>query len=280
MSCLSRIRMALEDMTAVERRIAQQVLAAPELVQDATASDLAQASDTSPASVVRFARMLGYETLAEMKEALKGDVESFQEQDVEIVLHTDDGLSEMAQKMVLKVQCALSNTLRIQREKDLQAAIDALVAADSICLFGIGASGLAATDLMLKLVRVGKRCAYYTESDVGLVRATHMTERDVALAFSYGGRTRPVNLAMTAAKQKGAKTIAVTKFGKSPLAQTADIVLPVPENEKELRVGAMNSRYGQLLLVDLLFMGMLRQQGDDLYPSLEETLRLIRQLRE
>ncbi|MEG0767406.1 MAG: MurR/RpiR family transcriptional regulator [Clostridia bacterium] len=280
MSCLSRVRMTLDEMTAVERRIAAHILSTPERVLSATAGEIALASKTSPASVVRFSRMLGYETLAEMKEALRSDVTLLRAQDVEIVLQTNDSLAEISQKILAKVQYTLGETLLLQREKDISTVVDAMLGADTIHLLGVGASSLAAIDLQKKLMRIGRRCTYHTDTDLALVGIAYATPRDVVLAFSYGGRTRQVNFAVETARSHSAYTIAVTKLGKNPLAAAADIVLPLPENEKELRVGAVHSRYAQLLLVDLLFMGMIHKQHENLPEMLEETRRLIREFRE
>ena len=61
------------------------------------------------------------------------------------------------------------------------------------------------------------------------------------------------------AKEVGAKTIAITQFSNSPLVKASELVLHIPSEEKELRIGAISSRMASLILTDLLYLGIAKQ---------------------
>lgn len=280
MGCLMRIRAARESFTPSEAKIAAFIAGNVEDAVNVTTQELAGRSGVSPATVVRFSRMLGYESFAEMNADLLKDLESDEEPMMELLLNTQDDLSVMSQKALSNVTMAISSMLAMLRYKDLEEAIELLQHAEHIYLYGIGASGIVATDFMQKLVRVNYKCLYYSDQDLGVVASTFLSERDVVVAFSYGGRTKEVNFAVKNARAKGAKCIAVTKFGKNPLATLADIVLPLPSIEREVRIGALASRYAQLFVVDLLYLGIVRGDMARTHEYLETTRGLIEVFKE
>ena len=62
------------------------------------------------------------------------------------------------------------------------------------------------------------------------------------------------------AKKRGAKCIAITKNAKTSLEELADLNLVVPSTElNKTRLSAIFSRYGQLFILDMLFLGIARQ---------------------
>lgn len=86
------------------------------------------------------------------------------------------------------------------------------------------------------------------------------TSKDVVIAFSYSGHTKEVNVAVEKAKEKGAKIITVTGNIKCKLRTLSDISLVVPSVElNESRLAAIFSRYGQLFVVDVLFVGLAKR---------------------
>ena len=102
-----------------------------------------------------------------------------------------------------------------------------------------------------------------------LSTAAHIETEDVAIAISYAGKTKEVYSALSKAKEKGAKCISITKYGSNPISSIADIKLQVPSIEKDLRVGAISSRIAQLTLIDILFIGVAK----DNFGQIDRSLR-------
>jgi DNA-binding MurR/RpiR family transcriptional regulator len=78
------------------------------------------------------------------------------------------------------------------------------------------------------------------------------------------------------AKNNGAKTISLTKFGINPVAETADINLFTSSLEQSIRSGAMASRIAQLNVIDILYVGIAGSNYEESYNSLEKTRKAVR----
>ena len=68
--------------------------------------------------------------------------------------------------------------------------------------------------------------------------------------------------ALQVARQRGATTIAVTNYDRSPVAAQADLILTTAARETTFRSGSMSSRISQLAVVDCLFAGVAQRAYD------------------
>jgi RpiR family carbohydrate utilization transcriptional regulator len=66
------------------------------------------------------------------------------------------------------------------------------------------------------------------------------------LTVSHSGSTTETVLATRLAREAGARTIGITRLGKSPLAAHCDVLLYTVANETRYRPEAMSSRVAQL----------------------------------
>lgn len=280
MTCLSKVRAALNAMTASERKLAQLVMDDPQVVIHQPAKAIAEACGTSPASVVRFARMLGFPSLREMKEDLRLDLMQKAASDTRSAINLEDDLMSVAAGLHNKIVSGMQTTLNMQTAESVQRAVDAIDRAETLYLYGVGASSLPALDMQQKMARVNRRAIYREDHDVGILDSLYMTSRDALIAFSYSGRTREVNVAVRNAAERGVHCIAITKFGRSPLSALATITLPLPENEAEVRYAAVQSKYESFLLVDLLYAGYIQRHKEHVEDQIERTRAVIRQLKD
>src|SRR6059058_4714701 len=70
---LIRIRSLLPEFTGALQRVAEQVLTDPAAASRATIVELAERSGTSPATVTRFCRALGFDGYADLRLSIAGD---------------------------------------------------------------------------------------------------------------------------------------------------------------------------------------------------------------
>jgi DNA-binding MurR/RpiR family transcriptional regulator len=72
------------------------------------------------------------------------------------------------------------------------------------------------------------------------------------VTVSHSGSTVETVLATRLAREAGARTIGITRMGKSPLARHCEIILYTIANETRYRPEAMSSRVAQLAIIDTL----------------------------
>ncbi len=96
-----------------------------------------------------------------------------------------------------------------------------------ILVMGAGRSGLVAKAFAMRLLHLG-----YHVYALGETLVPSIGPNDLVVAISGSGRTKLIVTAAEAAKNVGAKIIAITSFPDSPLARLADIVVEVPGRTK------------------------------------------------
>ncbi|NYI07637.1 MurR/RpiR family transcriptional regulator [Allostreptomyces psammosilenae] len=262
----SRIRTLLPSMTRSMQRVAEAVVADPAGCAVLTVTEMAVRTGTSEATVVRTARLLGYPGYRDLRIALAGTAvreRVAEPPGVVADITLDDPMSEVVAKLAREEQQTLADTAAQLDPATLSAAVDSLVAARRIDVYGIGASGLVAQDLVQKLLRIGMVAHAHCEMHSAVTSAVVLRPGDVAVAITDSGGTVDVIEPLRAAFERGATTIAVTGRPKAPVVRYADHVLTTTAGrETELRPGALGSRTSQLLVVDCLFIGVAQRTYD------------------
>ncbi|SHK71157.1 transcriptional regulator, RpiR family [Clostridium cavendishii DSM 21758] len=279
MNCSLLIKQIQESMTESEKKIAEYVLNNPGDVYKFSANQLGMVTETSAASVVRFAKKLGFDGLQEFKIALAKD-DNITTEDVDYeYINTDDTIKEVMVKISNKNIKSINDTVVLLDEKKIEEAVRAIQNAKNIYIFGVGQSALIGMDLQYKLSRIRKNALMNLDSHLQISIAANMSEDDVAIGISYSGKTKEVYNALSKSKEKGAKCITITKFGDNPVASLGDINIQVPGVEKDLRVGAISSRIAQLTIIDILFIGVAKDNFPMVDKYLKETRNMVEDLK-
>jgi DNA-binding MurR/RpiR family transcriptional regulator len=259
------------------RRVAEAVLARPQVVLELTITQLAHSCSTSEATVVRFCRTLGFSGFSPFKLQVAAELatESVRQEggslDGTDVL-AGDGLAAVVAKVSAGEMLALRETASGLDLGALAEVVKRIVSASTIVLHGVGASGLGADDLAHKLQRIGHQALCDHDAHNSIALAALLGQHGVAIGFSHSGRTRETVEFLRVARTAGATAVAITNGKRSPITANADLVLRTAVRETALRPGAMASRIAQLSLVDYIFVGVAQAR----YDASVEALKLSR----
>jgi len=278
MSSIFRIREGFPTYTDTEKRLADYILEHKEEVVSYSAQILGEKVNTSAAAVVRFAKKLGFKGYTALKVELAKD-QTVDQVDFDDIIKTEDTVSVMVKKANVMNLKTIEQTYKLINTDVLEEVITKLIEADTIYLFGVGGSGIVCDDLLNKLIRINKRAIFNKDPHIQLAGAAHITSKDVAVGVSYSGNTKEINTAMCQAQKLGAYTVGITQMSKSKLSKICDALLHVPSEEKELRLGAIQSRNSSLVLTDLLYYGITKADIDHSKDSLRRTRDIISELR-
>ncbi|GAA0079177.1 MurR/RpiR family transcriptional regulator [Clostridium sp. CTA-5] len=279
MNCSLLIKQIYNTMTESEKKIAEYLFNDSSEVYKFSASQLAKITGTSAASVVRFSRKLGFKGFQEFKIALAKD-ESISNEVVEYdYIDTNDTIKEVMLKISNKNVQSINDTVALLDEKNIEEAVKIIQNAKNIYIFGVGQSALIGMDLQYKLIRIHKNVMMSLDSHTQISMSANMSECDVAIGISYSGKTKEVYNSLIKAKEKGAKCVTITKFGNNPIASLGDIKIQVPSVEKDLRVGAISSRIAQLTVIDILFIGVAKDNFSTVDKYLKETRSMVGELK-
>jgi DNA-binding MurR/RpiR family transcriptional regulator len=279
------IQAKLETFPPSIRRVAEAILAHPQIALEKTISELARFCDTSETSVVRFCRSIGFTGFAPLKLRLAAELGQETAQFGEAVAHgadirPSDSLAEAVAKIATSEIVGIRETANALDVDALQRVVTRIDNADKVVLFGVGASNAGPLDLAQKLLRIGRIALVFRDAHDALVSAALLGAHDVAIAFSHGGRTRESVELLRAARGNGAFTVAVTNAHGSPITAQADEVLRTAVRETMFRSGAMASRIAQLTLVDYMFVGVARRSYSRTVQALASTYDVVGVLRD
>lgn len=243
-----------DELSIAERAVLDYLLENKSSLSDFSVEKIAEAAYTSPASVVRMCKKMGYKGFKDFKidfilSNAKVELPDNKEY-VDVVLNKDEHGGRSAIENNIR---ALEETLNLYDEKIMQKAAEIIMSARKILIFGKGSSFLVCKDLEMKLRRIDKFCIAQGESHDQLIDATFINQNDVVIFISNSGKTKEIISAALVAKQNKAKIISITKIGSSLLADMSDVVLYTSTLEGEFRSAAMTSRISQMTIVDALF---------------------------
>ncbi|WP_282937807.1 MurR/RpiR family transcriptional regulator [Paenibacillus sp. RC67] len=276
---LSAIHEQMETMNPKEKEIAAYVLSHPQDIVQMGITELSQQSGGSTATISRFCKLFHFSGYTEFKVKLAAElaqqpsVQSYQD------IIAGNPLQSIVAAMEANHVSSITDTTRLLDMKQLQKAIDTLQSARQIDLYGVATSGLVAQDFYQKLVRIGKRAFAFSDPHMQITSASNLTSEDVAIGISYSGETEETIAALKCAAENGAKTISLTKFGTNTLTSLAAISLFTSTLEEGMRRGDMASRIAQLHVIDILFVGLISDQFDDLVPRLETSFQMVKKYR-
>ncbi|MBF9066952.1 MurR/RpiR family transcriptional regulator [Streptacidiphilus sp. NEAU-YB345] len=277
---LVQIRALLPTLPPSERRVAEAAIADPGAVAAKTISELAAECHTSETTVVRFCRAVGLKGYPDLRIGLAAAAAQEDGSASWTAVGSDigprDPLADVVNKLAFADARAVEDTAAQLDLEALKRAIDAVVAADAIDLYGAGASALIALDLQQKLQRIGRRVSAFPDADGALTSAALLGRGDLAIAISHTGSTAQTVAALAEARDNGATTLAITNFPRSPIAEVADHVLTTAVRETTFRSGAMASRIAALTVVDCLFVGVAQRNYSRTMRALERTYTAVR----
>lgn len=264
-----------QDLQPATRRVADFVLADPRAAAGLTIGELAEASGSSTASVVRLCRELGFDGYRDFRTALASELAVREQLWLDRTGDGDIGEGDDIASVVAKITTAdvraVEETARGLSIDELTAVARALLAARQVHVVGMGASGLVAMDLSYKLQRIGRPAMGHSDAHLALTGVALAEGGDVVVAISHSGTTRDTLEVMALAAEGGASTVAVTNAPMSPLAQRADHVLLTAAHETSFRAGASASRLAQLTVVDCVFVAVAQLGYDASRDALVRT---------
>jgi DNA-binding MurR/RpiR family transcriptional regulator len=265
----------LPSLSPAEQRVARLVVADPAEAARRTITDLATAAETSEATVIRFCRSVGMEGYPQLRIRLAAEAARRVEAPDARVMGGDippgADLAQIIATIAFNDARAVEETGEQLDPVVCEHVVAAISNAGRIDVYGAGASGFVASDFQQKLHRIGRTAFYFPDVHTALTSAALLGRGDVALGISHTGTTTDVIEVLEQARSRGATTVALTNFPRSPITEVADFVLTTAARETTYRSGAMASRLAQLTVIDCLFVGVAARNRSKARRALEVT---------
>jgi glucokinase len=251
---MERVQHLQHELSPAEQRVATLVLEHPRKVLGEPIAEIARLAEVSQPTVIRFCRSLGFLGLADFKlkfaSSLTGTIP---------VRHSQVRISDSTHDLSAKViDNTVSAILKFRDQLDV-ASIDRAIAllrkANRVEFYAMGNSRVVALDGQHKFFRFRIPTSSYGDSHLFKLAAELLQPGDVVIAISNSGELPELLAAVDSARAAGADVIAITG-SKSALAKKATICLAVDHSEDSTTFLSMISRMLQLLLIDIMSVGI------------------------
>jgi DNA-binding MurR/RpiR family transcriptional regulator len=279
-SLLGRVRDLLPEFTGALRRVAEQVLVDPAAAARATIVELAERSGTSPATVTRFCRALGFEGYSELRLGIAGETGRAARTagwgvDIGREILPEDPLDRVLHQIMAADTRAMHDTAARLDLRAIETAAAEVAQARRVDIYGASSSALVGAELQFCLHRIGVAAWCWKDIHDGLASAATLGAGDVAIGVSHSGQSRETIEILAEAGSHGATTIALTSFPRSPLAEVAEIVLLTAVQATPFRPDALSARHPQLVVLDLLYIAVAQRLHDRAHTAFQVTARAV-----
>jgi DNA-binding MurR/RpiR family transcriptional regulator len=248
MEVVERVRQAGRSLTAAERRVAEVVLAKPQLVGFGTVADLAEAASAGAATVVRLAAKLGFDGFSSLQASIQEDLARQLRPAAERIREVggDAPIERHRSTELANVQA----TLDAVDPATLDAVVDLLVDAgrDVLVLAGEAERGIA-VQFVYEFGALRPGVQLLGGSDVVVRREIALSRPGATVvAIDLRRYERWLLDALEPVRRAGHTIVALSDGLLSPLAMTAKHSFAI----SAASVSPFDSHVGTLALLDLL----------------------------
>ena len=221
--------------------------------------EIADATYTSKAAVVRFAKALGF---SGWKEFLKAfwEEQSYQEQhytdiDANYPFGPDSTRQDIINQLCSLQIESLLDTADLLDAAPLEACTGLLLRSRRIAVFGLNPNITLAELFKRKMLTIGRQVELPSTGDSGLL-AHSLTAEDCALIISYSGNSithGPLSV-LPVLEEHGVPVIALTSVGDNLLRQRADYTLSISSYERLYsKISTFATENSILYILNILF---------------------------
>jgi len=263
-SCLLEIQNRYATLTPTEKRIADYIQTnGPEVVH-MSVQQLAEQTGAAKSAVLRCCKSLGFSGFPDLKIALSADLSKNRQMNFSPYIVPEDGLDGILEKVFSANVKALYDTLEWVDREMVGRLVDALERAETVWIYGVGASASLSSEFWYRMTQVGKNAHCLTDVLHMKLSEMNIKEGDVAIGVSNSGRTACVVDALERARGKGAVTACITGHSDSPLTKTSDFPVAITAEEIKYPIYAISARIAHISVMDVISIALSSRKYDEM----------------
>ncbi len=227
-------------------------------------SVIAKESNVGEATITRFTKKMGFSGFQDFKVTLAKELSVKKNTSViSSHVHKDEGVIETANKLLKSAIDILEGTTSKIDSNTISECKNIIMNSNRIYFVGIGYSGVIATDINYKFMRIGFNSIPITDSHTMVIMSSIMNSDDVMIAVSHSGVTKEIVKTVQQAKENGVKIITLTEDTDNPLRRLADYQLTYVSGETILETGSISSKIPQIFLLDLVYTEVIKEMFNE-----------------
>lgn len=260
----AEILLRYESLSKRLKQIARHILDEPNDFALETLAVIASRCDVQPSTIVRFAKTFGFEGASQMQKLFRDGllstnaalgyserVRQLNETTSAVSAKPADLLAEFVEGNIL----ALQNLMHTVSPAEIKAAVDLISSAQTVHVVGFRRSFPVASYLVYSLLQAGKPTVFIDGvAGLAMAQTKAIGPRDLLIAVSYLPYAEETVSVVQAARDNGAKVLAISDSLVSPVTKPADLILQTRESEvRTFRSLSASMCLAQALVINFAF---------------------------
>lgn len=268
------------DLTKSEKQIASFLRNNQNDAAFLSASEIAESLDISEATVVRFARTLGYPSYPALRASFQDAFKSRLTHSSRILSRLKDmrEKGDIFERLAVTEIDYLTQAMETVDRHALDEAVKLTLNSERVFVFGTGPS-ITLVDLMqIRLRRFGKVVVPLKSSGREVLESLiSLSAKDVLYAICFFNLNPALKLVLDYAKEVGCKVIMITDTLDTIIGDKADVILAA----KRGPVSEFHSLVVPMTIINALLLSIADQQQETILPvldkldSLRERLKIL-----
>ncbi|MDO4679825.1 MAG: MurR/RpiR family transcriptional regulator [Aerococcus sp.] len=233
-------------LSKTEQHLALYVIEKGSELANTGIKELANQTQASSATISRFVRKLGFKNYEHFKLALAKDPK----QSPPLLGGVSSPVMAESIQVFNTYQAVIKEAQASLDKEMMQRLLDSIQSAERIFIYGMGSSGLSATEFSQRLMRMGLTTFVACDDHMMTIYNHILHKEDLVIGISSEGETVEVNQSLKMAKQNGAKTAAITCNRTGHIIQLVDYPLITGMHLQITEF--INSQFPLMYVIDVL----------------------------
>lgn len=259
--------MLLEDrakrvsLSHIEKIILDYIIASGHDLKNLSTRDIAKATYTSSASVVRLAKKLSFQGFDELKEKFLFEMDYYDMRDAHIdanfPFQSTDSIMDIANIMSELMINTAKDTLQLMSHDSLQKAVQIIDHSENIYIYALSANYYISNVFKEKMSRIGKLVV--VEDLEHTYNALLPQAKDCAIIISYSGGHDTLNQCARILKNRGITMISITALNHNAMSKMSDCSLYLSTREKYFsKIAHFTNEYSVELVLNILYSAFFK----------------------
>ncbi|HER26121.1 MAG TPA: MurR/RpiR family transcriptional regulator [Rhodospirillales bacterium] len=261
-------------MSPAEQRVVRFFQGNREQTLIESALSLAEKVGTSDATVIRAVKSLGFSGMEEMRRSLADEMRSNPSPFNRLERTLDDVGDDLISALDTTIDIHQKALERLRRDitpENFEDAVQYIIAAKRVYIFGIGPSSAMANYFSIQLKRFGIEATSVTQTGILLAdQLLHLRQGDLMMIFAYGRIYPELATILDQSAKRGVISLLFSDTLGTKLRDQVDLTLSVQRGRTDM----LSMHTTTLGLIEALLVGVAKSQPEKAMASLKALNKL------
>lgn len=238
-----------DNFTQVEKSIADFFLK-NQIKQNFSAKNIAEQLYVSEASLSRFAKKCGFRGYREF---------IYQYEECLLEMECKENVTGNVRAVLNIYQEILNKCYSLADEAQIMRIIRYIGESERVLVCGKGSSGLAASEMESRFMRIGVNIDSQQDADRMRMQAVFQDRHKLVLGISLSGETEEVMYLLQESCKRGAKTVLLTASSRDSFRKFCSEVVLVPSLKHMSYGNIITPQFSILVMIDIIYYYYINQ---------------------